>query len=250
MQAMISAMDAIKGASQDITKILKTIDEIAFQTNILALNAAVEAARAGEAGAGFAVVAEEVRSLAQRCAAAAKETAIKIDDSVVKSQQGVNISAEVAKNFGLIQERIRQLDTLVAEIATASQQQSTGITQVNTAVSQMDQVTQSNAGSAEESASAAEELNAQAISLKEIVVNLQQLVGGANAASSGARKRSVKAPSAGDPAGELKSIGKTTIAESSAAPSPKRRPTSETPIQRSSRPVATAGSRHEDAFFS
>jgi methyl-accepting chemotaxis protein/carbonic anhydrase len=250
MQAMISAMDAIKDASQDITKILKTIDEIAFQTNILALNAAVEAARAGEAGAGFAVVAEEVRSLAQRCAAAAKETAVKIDDSVVKSQQGVNISGEVAKNFATIQERIRQLDVLVAEIATASQQQSTGIVQVNTAVSQMDQVTQSNAGSAEESASAAEELNAQAISLKEIVVNLQQLVGGGNASSSGARGRSVKGQSADGLAGELKSIGKTKIAESHPAPSPKRRLAPDAAVHRSNRPVATASSSHEDAFFS
>ena len=178
MKTMISAMDAIKAASQDITKILKTIDEIAFQTNILALNAAVEAARAGEAGAGFAVVADEVRSLAQRCAAAAKETAVKIDDSVVKSQQGVQISGDVATSFATIQERIRQLDALVAEIATASQEQSQGIGQVNTAVTQMDQVTQANAGSAEESASASEELNAQAGSLKEVVANLQQLVGG------------------------------------------------------------------------
>jgi methyl-accepting chemotaxis protein len=178
MKAMIAAMDAIKAASQDITKILKTIDEIAFQTNILALNAAVEAARAGEAGAGFAVVANEVRSLAQRCAAAAKETAVKIDDSVAKSQQGVQISAEVANSFSTIQERIRQLDSLVAEIATASQEQSQGISQVNTAVTQMDQITQSNAGSAEESASASEELNAQAESLKDTVTNLQELVGG------------------------------------------------------------------------
>ena len=178
MKTMIAAMDAIKAASQDITKILKTIDEIAFQTNILALNAAVEAARAGEAGAGFAVVADEVRSLAQRCAAAAKETAVKIDDSVAKSQQGVQISADVATSFATIQERIRQLDSLVAEIANASQEQSQGIGQVNTAVTQMDQVTQSNAGSAEESASASEELNAQAGSLKEVVANLQQLVGG------------------------------------------------------------------------
>lgn len=179
MQAMVTAMEDIKNASADIAKILKTIDEIAFQTNILALNAAVEAARAGEAGAGFAVVADEVRALAQRCAAAARETAGKIDDASAKSRQGVVISAEVAKSFLTIHEQIRQLDSLVSEIATASQEQSQGITQVSAAVSQMDRVMQGNAASAEESATAAEGLNAQAGSLKQAVVELQQLVSGA-----------------------------------------------------------------------
>lgn len=177
MQAMQQAMQTIKSASDDITKILKTIDEIAFQTNILALNAAVEAARAGEHGAGFAVVAEEVRALAQRSAVAAKETAAKIEHSVVQSTQGVQISAEAAKSFTDIQGRIQQLDTLVAEIAAASGEQSQGIEQVSTAVSQMDTVTQSNAGSAEETAAAAEELNSQSIMLKDAVAQLQALVG-------------------------------------------------------------------------
>ena len=181
MKAMVQAMDGIKLASSDISKILKTIDEIAFQTNILALNAAVEAARAGEAGAGFAVVAEEVRALAQRCAAAAKETAVKIEDSVAKSQQGVSISAEVAASFATIQEQIRQLDGVVSEIATASHEQSQGIGQVTTAVAQMDQVTQANAATAEESAAAAEELNAQSAALKESVGRLDQLVVGGGA---------------------------------------------------------------------
>jgi methyl-accepting chemotaxis protein len=191
MQAMVGAMDSIKTASADIAKILKTIDEIAFQTNILALNAAVEAARAGEAGAGFAVVADEVRALAQRCAAAAKETAVKIDDSVAKSQQGAQISAEVAKSFATIQERVRQLDTLVGEIANASNEQSQGIGQVTTAVSQMDQVTQANASTAEESAAAAEELNAQSAVLKENVAELQRLVGGA---AKGAGHKAIASP--------------------------------------------------------
>ena len=183
MQAMQSAMNEIQTASSDIAKILKTIDEIAFQTNILALNAAVEAARAGNAGAGFAVVADEVRALAQRCAAAAKETALKIDESVDKSQHGVHICADVAKSFSTIQERIRELDTMMAEIATASQEQSQGIGQVSTAVTQMDHVTQSNAASAEESASASEELNAQAGALKEAVATLQLLVGAGHGAA-------------------------------------------------------------------
>jgi len=177
MRSMQTAMQAIKSASEDITKILKTIDEIAFQTNILALNAAVEAARAGEAGAGFAVVAEEVRALAQRSAQAAKETAAKIEDSVTKSQQGVSLSATVAHSFEEIQAKIRHLDSLVAEIATASSEQSQGIGQVTTAVSQMDKVTQANAGSAEETAAAAAELNNQSALLAAAVGKLRALTG-------------------------------------------------------------------------
>ncbi len=172
---LLTAMDAIKQASTEITKILKNIDEIAFQTNILALNAAVEAARAGEAGAGFAVVADEVRTLAQRCATAARETAAKIEDSVHKSQQGSEISARVARSFEEIQGNVQQLDRLVAEIATATQEQSQGINQVTIAVTQMDRVTQSNAASSEESASASEELSAQARTLKDAVLTVQEL---------------------------------------------------------------------------
>jgi methyl-accepting chemotaxis protein len=177
MASMSGAMEAIKGSSDDISKIIKTIDEIAFQTNILALNAAVEAARAGEAGMGFAVVAEEVRSLAQRSAQAAKETATKIEDAIAKTHQGVEISAKVGVALDEIVTRVRQVDELVAEVAGASKQQSQGIDQVNQAVGQMDKVTQSNAASAEESASAAEELNAQAETMRGAVKDLMQLVG-------------------------------------------------------------------------
>jgi len=180
MTEMKQAMDAIKSSGDDISKIIKTIDEIAFQTNILALNAAVEAARAGEAGAGFAVVAEEVRNLAQRSAQSAKETAAKIEDSVKKSDHGVRISDKVAKSLGEIVEKARKMDALVAEIATASNEQTQGIGQVNTAVSQMDKVTQSNAGNAEETAAAAEELSAQAISMQEATAELRKLVVGSN----------------------------------------------------------------------
>lgn len=180
MNKLLAAMESIKSASEDITKILKNIDEIAFQTNILALNAAVEAARAGEAGAGFAVVADEVRNLAQRCANAAKETALKIEDSVLRSQEGAETSAEVARSFEQIQGKVRELDQLVGEIATASEEQSQGIGQVSTAVTQMDQVTQSTAASAEECASTSQELNQQAGWLQEAVVGLQQLVGSSN----------------------------------------------------------------------
>jgi methyl-accepting chemotaxis protein len=177
MQAMDAAMKDIKTSSDDIAKIIKTIDEIAFQTNILALNAAVEAARAGEAGAGFAVVAEEVRNLAQRSATAAKETAAKIEAAIGKSSQGVEISGKVAARLGEIVDKVRQVDALIGEVATASGEQNDGVQQINTAVGQMDKVVQSNAAAAEESAAAAQELNAQAAMLKHTVSDLQKLAG-------------------------------------------------------------------------
>ncbi|MCS6243717.1 MAG: hypothetical protein H2172_07675 [Opitutus sp.] len=161
MQHMTTAMEGIKTSSSEIAKIIKTIDEIAFQTNILALNAAVEAARAGEAGAGFAVVADEVRSLAQRSAAAAKETAGKIETAMAKSEEGARANAEVSTLLSEIVDQVRSMDTLVGEIATASNEQSQGIEQLNSAVSQIDKVTQSNAAVAEESATSANELIVQ-----------------------------------------------------------------------------------------
>ena len=176
MADMSRAMDAIKASSGNIGKIIKTIDEIAFQTNILALNAAVEAARAGEAGLGFAVVAEEVRNLAQRSAQAARETAEKIEDSIGKSEQGVAISAKVASSLQEILAKARGVDDLVAEIANSSKEQSSGIGQISMAVTQMDKVTQSTAANAQESAAASEELNAQAAALSGAVRELRQLV--------------------------------------------------------------------------
>jgi len=183
MQVMSTAMEAIKSSSDDIAKIIKTIDEIAFQTNILALNAAVEAARAGEAGMGFAVVADEVRNLARRSAQAAKETADKIEGAIGKTGQGVEISRKVAETLSEIVAKARQVDELAAEVAGASREQTQGIMQINTAVGQMDKVTQGNAANAEESAAAAEELNAQAESMKQSVAELLQLVGGAESRS-------------------------------------------------------------------
>jgi len=184
MRRMQSAMDAIKESSTGISQIIKTIDEIAFQTNILALNAAVEAARAGEAGAGFAVVAEEVRNLAQRSAQSAKETSGKIEEAIRNSGRGVEISAKVAESLGVIVEKARAMNTLVNEIASASSEQDRGIAQLTTAVQEMDKVTQSNASNAEETASASEELNAHADSLKETVLELVKLVRSGAATSS------------------------------------------------------------------
>jgi methyl-accepting chemotaxis protein len=180
MQKMSLAMREIKSSSDDISKIIKTIDEIAFQTNILALNAAVEAARAGQAGMGFAVVADEVHNLAQRSAQAAKETAAKIETAIAKTAQGVQMSEKVARSLEEIVNNVRKVDELVAEIATASQEQSDGVSQVNTAVTQMDRVTQSNAAGAEESACVAQEMNSQTRVLRGVVGELLKLVGGAS----------------------------------------------------------------------
>lgn len=194
---MHQAMDAVKASNDEVAKIIKTIDEIAFQTNILALNAAVEAARAGEAGMGFAVVADEVRNLAQKSAEAARETATKIEGAIKRTEQGVRVSEKVVANLLVVLTQSKQVEEslqgmvnksrevagLVVEIAAASSEQSKGIDQVNIAVSQMDKVTQSNAASAEESASAAEELNAQAEGLKDAVGQLLALVNGSRVAS-------------------------------------------------------------------
>ena len=176
MKTMNEAMAAIKVSSDDIAKIIKTIDDIAFQTNILALNAAVEAARAGDAGMGFAVVADEVRSLAQRSANAAKETAVKIEGAISKTAQGVGISQKVAATLNDIVAKVRQVDELASEVASASQEQTQGITQINLAVGQMSKITQSNAATAEESAAAAQQLNAEAEMLKTAVAELFDLI--------------------------------------------------------------------------
>jgi methyl-accepting chemotaxis protein len=185
MALMSQAMEEIGTASADVSKIVKNIDEIAFQTNILALNAAVEAARAGEAGAGFAVVADEVRSLAQRSAAAARETAEKIEVAIFSARRGAERSAEVARSLKEITDKVVATDMLVAEIATAAREQAHGLSQVNTALSQMDRIAQSNAASAEQSAAAAERLDAQAASLKQSVARLEGLVGRRDAAHHG-----------------------------------------------------------------
>lgn len=178
MEAMSNAMDAIKKSSSEISVIVKTIDKIAFQTNILALNAAVEAARAGEAGQGFAVVAEEVRNLAQQSAKAARDTAAKIETAITNAAEGVQINAEVAASLREIVEKSRKVDELASEVANASQEQSRGFEQIATAVNQIDQLTQSNATNAEQGASSAEALNDQASALKRAANSLVTVIEG------------------------------------------------------------------------
>jgi len=177
LEQMVESMGEIKNSSDKISKIIKTIDEIAFQTNILALNAAVEAARAGEAGMGFAVVADEVRNLAQRAGQAAKDTAGLIEESISKSHDGKAKVDQVAVAIRGITEEAGQVRVLVDEVNIGSQEQAKGIEQVAKAVSQMEQVTQKSAASAEEGASAGEQLTAQSETLKEIVGRLAAMVG-------------------------------------------------------------------------
>ncbi len=178
MAQLTKSMDDISKASEETSKIIKTIDEIAFQTNLLALNAAVEAARAGEAGAGFAVVAGEVRNLSMRAADAAKNTAGLIEGTVKRVREGAELVSATNNDFLKVAESSGKIGNLIAEISSASKEQSNGIEQVNVAISQMDRVVQQNASNAEESAAASEEMSSQAQQLMEYVRNLVVLVSG------------------------------------------------------------------------
>ena len=177
MQKMGEAITSIKKSADQTAVIMKTIDEIAFQTNLLALNAAVEAARAGEAGAGFAVVAEEVRSLALRSAEAAKQTAQLIEESQKNAGNGVTAADDVKKILSQIVDGVNKVSQLAKEITVSSNEQAQGVQQINAAVSDVDQVTQANAGISEEAASASEELSGQAKEINELVHVLADIVG-------------------------------------------------------------------------
>ena len=189
LDQMVESMDGIRQSSDQVSRIMKAIDEIAFQTNLLALNAAVEAARAGEAGLGFAVVADEVRGLAQRSAEAARSTAGLIEDSIHKTQQGSRNVEQVAARVGAITEAVRKVKTIVDQVSEASRQQSQGIDQVTQAVAQIQTGTQRTAASAEESAAASTQLAGQADLTLSKIAHLEEMLTGTRLNAGGRRAR-------------------------------------------------------------
>jgi methyl-accepting chemotaxis protein/methyl-accepting chemotaxis protein-1 (serine sensor receptor) len=218
--AMVQSMAAIADSSNRVSKIIKTIDEIAFQTNILALNAAVEAARAGEAGMGFAVVADEVRNLAQRSAQAAKDTAGLIEESIARSGEGSQKVEQVSAAIQSITGSVSKVKALVDEVSVASRQQSQGIDQVSQAIAQMEKVTQSTAATAEESAAASEELNAQAETSMGIVNQLQAMVGGGSAAVAAAARPHVVKHATPAASSKVAAFARKASSKAAAQPTP------------------------------
>ncbi|MCC7143825.1 MAG: methyl-accepting chemotaxis protein, partial [Candidatus Eisenbacteria bacterium] len=196
LESMVVAMKMIGESSGKVSRIIKTIDEIAFQTNILALNAAVEAARAGDAGMGFAVVADEVRNLAQRSAEAAKSTSQLIAESIQNAESGAKQVDHVSGAIGGITESVNRVKVLIEEVSMASKQQSQGFDQISGAVSQMEKVTQTIAATAEESAAAGQELTSQARRARTQVSRLQLVIGGGATAGATTPAQETPAPAA------------------------------------------------------
>lgn len=176
MTELTESMNEIKTSSDQIAKIIKVIDEIAFQTNILALNAAVEAARAGDAGKGFAVVAEEVRNLAQRCAQAAQDTSLIIDKNIGLSKQGVDFTNKTSEALQIINDHVQKVSEIINEVAIATDEQNTGIGQINTAVSQMTVVTQNNVNMATDNASVIKMLSQDVNDMKFVINELLSIL--------------------------------------------------------------------------
>jgi len=189
LTGMVGSMASIQESSAKVSRIIRTIDEIAFQTNILALNAAVEAARAGDAGQGFAVVADEVRNLAQRSARAARDTAQLIEESGANAARGGQMVEQVATAIGDITGGVSTVKGLIDQVSLASEQQAQGIDQVRHAITDMEQVTQRTAATAEESAAASETLSAQAEQSMTHVRGLERLVGRSRESGNEARGR-------------------------------------------------------------
>jgi methyl-accepting chemotaxis protein len=177
LDALINSMEGINSSSKEISRIVKTIDAIAFQTNLLALNAAVEAARAGEHGLGFAVVAEEVRSLADRSSKAAKETSDIIAQTIIQIEKGNGVAGETKLSFEEIKNKIAKTSTIVSEISSSIVEQSEGMREVSQALNQVDEVTQANAANSEEVAASTNELNTQVEVMGKVVDELAVMIG-------------------------------------------------------------------------
>lgn len=223
MKKMSVSMTDLKNSSHEIAKVIKVIDEIAFQTNILSLNAAVEAARAGDAGKGFAVVAEEVRNLAQRSAQAAKDTAIMIESNISLSDGSADIAKKVQESVESIGQEATKVSDLLDEIAVATNEQEQGVEQINKAVAQMEEALSSSAQTAEESASASHALSDQAINVKDIVNTLIALVDGADSTKHQLKRPSAKALAVNSPKTYKSSQSyqaKSTVKVSPKPPSP------------------------------
>lgn len=238
MGQMSKSMAELKNSSNEIAKIIKVIDEIAFQTNILSLNAAVEAARAGDAGKGFAVVAEEVRNLAQRSAQAAKDTAVIIESNISLSDESVDIAQKVKDSVESIGTQASKVSDLLDEIAVATNEQEQGVEQINKAVSQMEAALHANAQTAEEAASASSALSEQAANVKEVVNSLIALVHGTDAVKTQLKKPSTlttKIPKKTQVQVQLQ-VQKTAPLEINKTPSIKQQP-SKTPSPESVIPL-------------